>query len=240
MQHILSKMRKAIETYDLIEEGDKVAVGVSGGKDSLVLLSALARFQKFSSKKFELIAISIDQTNGETNFAPLENFCKDLGVKLHIIKTDIFDVVFNIRKESNPCSLCAKLRRGNLNSAAKNLGCNKVALAHHSDDLIETFFLSLFYEGRLNTFMPKTYLSNTDITSIRPLIFVDEEAIIEVSKTYPIIKNICPANHHTKREEIKLFLADLERKMPDVKKQILNAIINPERYNLFDKIIAKK
>ena len=240
MQHILSKMRKAIETYDLIEEGDRVAVGVSGGKDSLVLLSALARFQKFSSKKFELIAISIDQTNGETNFAPLENFCKDLDVKLHIIKTDIFDVVFNIRKESNPCSLCAKLRRGNLNSAAKNLGCNKVALAHHSDDLIETFFLSLFYEGRLNTFMPKTYLSNTDITSIRPLIFVDEKAIIEVSKTYPIVKNICPANHHTKREEIKLFLADLERKMPDVKKQILNAIINPERYNLFDKIITKK
>lgn len=237
MQHILSKMRKAIETYNLIEEGDKIAVGVSGGKDSLVLLSALSNFRKFSPKKFELIAITIDQTNGETNFEKLEDFCKELDVEFHIVKTEIFNIIFNIRKEKNPCSLCAKLRRGNLNSEAKKLGCNKVALAHHSDDLIETFFLSLFYEGRLSTFAPKTYLSNMDLTAIRPLIFVDEKSIVEASKTLPIVKNICPADHHTKREEIKQFLTDLEQKMPGVKKQILNAIINPERYNLFDKII---
>lgn len=237
MQHILSKMRKAIETYNLIEENDKIAVGLSGGKDSLVLLEALSRFQKFSPKKFQLVAITIDQTNGETNFDPLAEFCLKLGVEFHIVKTEIFNIVFDIRKEKNPCSLCAKLRRGNLNSEAKKLGCNKVALAHHSDDLIETFFLSLFYEGRLNTFAPKTYLSNTDLTSIRPLIFIDEKTIVEASKNLPIVKNICPANHRTKREEIKHFLSDLERKIPGSKKQILNAIINPERYNLFDKII---
>ncbi len=237
MQHILSKMRKAIETYNLIEENDKIAVGLSGGKDSLVLLEALSRFQKFSPKKFQLVAITIDQTNGETNFDPLAEFCLKLGVEFHIVKTEIFNIVFDIRKEKNPCSLCAKLRRGNLNSEAKKLGCNKVALAHHSDDLIETFFLSLFYEGRLNTFAPKTYLSNTDLTSIRPLIFIDEKTIVEAAKNLPIVKNICPANHRTKREEIKHFLSDLERKIPGSKKQILNAIINPERYNLFDKII---
>lgn len=237
MQHILSKMRKAIETYNLIEENDKIAVGLSGGKDSLVLLEALSRFQKFSPKKFQLVAITIDQTNGETNFDPLAEFCLKLGVEFHVVKTEIFNIVFDIRKEKNPCSLCAKLRRGNLNSEAKKLGCNKVALAHHSDDLIETFFLSLFYEGRLNTFAPKTYLSNTDLTSIRPLIFIDEKTIVEASKNLPIVKNICPANHRTKREEIKHFLSDLERKIPGSKKQILNAIINPERYNLFDKII---
>lgn len=240
MQRILSAMRKAIEEFDLINEGDKIAVGLSGGKDSLILVSALAMFRRFSPKNFDLVAITIDQTNGETNFQPLVEFCKQIDVEFHVVKTEIFDVVFNIRKEKNPCSLCAKLRRGNLNSFAKSLGCNKIALAHHSDDLIETFFLSLFFEGRLSTFAPKTYLSNTDITAIRPLILVDEKSIINASKNMPIVKNICPANHKTKREEIKLFLANLEAKKPRIKSQILNAIISPERYNLFDKYCSKK
>lgn len=239
MRNILSKMQCAVEKYELIEEGDKIAVGVSGGKDSVVLLSALANYRIFSPKKFELIAITIDQTNGETNYSEIENYCKEINVEYRVLKTEIFNIIFNERKEKNPCSLCAKLRRGNLNSFAKSLGCNKVALAHHSDDLIETFFLSLFYEGRLSTFSPKTYLSNVDITTIRPLILTDEKSVIKASKNLPIVKNICPVDHKTKREEIKLFLNNLEKENLKIKKQILNAIINPERYNLFNKFLKK-
>lgn len=237
MRKILSQLRSAIEKYNLIEDGDKIAVGLSGGKDSLVLLSALSNYRIFSPVKFDLIAITVDQTNGETDFSCLSNFCEKLNVEFYVEKTEIFNIVFNERKEKNPCSLCAKLRRGILNSTAKKLGCNKVALAHHKDDLLETFFLSLFYEGRLSTFSPKTYLSNVDITAIRPLVFTDEKTIIFVSKDLPIVKNICPANHKTKREDMKNFLADLEKKMPNVKNQIFNAITSPERYNLFDKFL---
>lgn len=237
MRKILSQIRSAIEKYNLIDDGDKIAVGLSGGKDSLVLLSALSNYRIFSPAKFELIAITVDQTNGETDFSVLEDFCKKLDVEFHIEKTEIFDIVFNQRKEKNPCSLCAKLRRGILNSSAKKYGCNKVALAHHKDDLLETFFLSLFYEGRLSTFSPKTYLSNIDITAIRPLVLTDEKTVVSASKDLPIVKNICPANHKTKREDMKHFLADLEKKMPNVKNQIFNAITSPERYNLFDKFL---
>ncbi len=237
MKKIISAINNAIKKYSMIDDGDKIAVGLSGGKDSLVLLSALSQYQKHAKKKFSLIAITIDQTNGKTDFSPLKDFCKHLGVEYHIENSEIFDVVFEIRKEKNPCSLCAKMRRGILNSTAKKLGCNKVALAHHSDDLIETFFLSLFYEARLSTFLPVTYLSNTNITAIRPLIFATEESIKNASINMPIIKNICPVNHKTKREEIKLFLSNLEEKNPKIKEQILNAIISPERYNLFDKLL---
>ena len=237
MRKILSQIRSAIEKYNLIDDGDKIAVGLSGGKDSLVLLSALSNYRIFSPAKFELIAITVDQTNGETDFSVLENLCKKLDVEFHVEKTEIFDIVFNQRKEKNPCSLCAKLRRGILNSSAKKYGCNKVALAHHKDDLLETFFLSLFYEGRLSTFSPKTYLSNIDITAIRPLVLTDEKTVMSASKDLPIVKNICPANHKTKREDMKNFLADLEKKMPNVKNQIFNAITSPERYNLFDKFL---
>ena len=232
MRKIISAMVKAIKNFNMISDGDKVAVGLSGGKDSLVLLYALSEYRKFRNANFELIAITIDQTNGETDFSKLEELCKTLNVPFYAIKTEIFDIVFNERKEKNPCSLCAKLRRGTLNSAAKNLGCNKVALAHHVDDYMETFFLSLFYEGRLSSFAPVTYLSNVDITAIRPLIYVSENDIIQASKNMPIVKNICPANHKTKREEIKMFLKNLETQFPNAKKQIKNALLNPERNNL--------
>lgn len=235
MKKIIGEISRACKKYSLIEDGDKIAVGLSGGKDSLVLLYALSEYQKHSKEKFQLIAITIDQTNGQTNFQPLLDFCKKIGIELTIVSSQIFDVVFNVRKEKNPCSLCAKMRRGALNGEAKKLGCNKVALAHHCDDLIETFFLSLIYEGRLSTFKPKTYLSNVDITAIRPLIFTSEKSIINSSKNLPIIKNICPANHKTKREEIKLFLQETEKKFPKFKEKALNAIISSERYNLFDK-----
>lgn len=234
MKKIVSGMTKAIKKFNMIEKGDKVAVGLSGGKDSLALLSALSAFQKFSDENFELISITIDQTGGKENFDGLKKFCENLQVPLYIEKTDIFEVVFDERKEKNPCSLCAKMRRGTLNSKAKSLGCNKVALAHHCDDLIETFFLSLFFEGRLSTFSPVTYLSNVDITAIRPLIYVSEEEIINATKNLPILKNVCPANHKTKREEMKNLLKNLDQEFPNVKKQIKNAILNPERNNLIN------
>lgn len=240
MDKLIGPMRKAIENYGMIKSGDKIAVGLSGGKDSLALLTTLANYQKFSPEKFELIAITVDQTNGQTDFAPLKDYCNKLGIKYDIVTTQIFQIIFNERKEKNPCSLCAKMRRGSLNSRAKSLGCNKVALAHHSDDLIETFFLSLFYEGRLSTFFPITYLSKVDITAIRPLIYVSENTITEYSKNLPIIKNICPADHATKREDMKNLMNQFEGKIPHVKEQILNAILHPERYNLFDKINQKK
>lgn len=234
MRKIVSSMTKAIKKFNMINNGDKVAVGLSGGKDSLILLSALSAFQKFEGENFELIAITIDQSGGKLDFSGLQKFCDDLQVPLYIEKTDIFEVVFDERKEKNPCSLCAKMRRGTLNSKAKSLGCNKVALAHHCDDLMETFFLSLFYEGRLSTFSPVTYLSNVDITAIRPLVYVSEEGIIDATKNFPILKNPCPANHKTKREEIKNLLKKLDKEFPNAKKQIKNAILNPERNNLIN------
>ena len=233
MRKIVSGMVKAIKEFDMIKSGDKVAVGLSGGKDSLALLLALKNFQQFESENFDLVAITIDQSGGRQNFDDLKKFCAELNVDLHIVKTDIFEVVFDIRNEKNPCSLCAKMRRGTLCSAAKELGCQKLALAHHADDLVETFFLSLFYEGRLNTFSPITYLSNTDITAIRPLVYVNEDDVIKATKNLPILKNPCPANHNTKREEMKQFLEEINNKFPNAKKQIKNAILNTKRNNLF-------
>ena len=236
MQKILGVMRKACENYNLIEDGDKIAVGLSGGKDSLALLTALKRYQSFIDKKFELIAIAIDLSGGKNDYSAIKVYCDEINVELHIIPSNVFEVVFDIRKEKNPCSLCANLRRGLLNSHAKELGCNKVALGHHKDDLIETFLMSLFFEGRLSTFKPKTYLSRVDITVIRPLIYCDESEIIKISNNFPILYNNCPANKHTERENAKNILKNLDQIYPNAKEKIFNAIINPQRYNLFDKI----
>lgn len=235
MQKILSVLRKACEKYELIEEGDKIAVGLSGGKDSLTLLHALKSYQRFSPQKFELVAIAVDLTNGKNDYSLLQKFCDDIDVPLFIEKSNVFEVVFEIKKEKNPCSLCANMRRGLLNSKAKELGCNKVALGHHKDDFIETFILSLFFEGRLSSFMPKSYLSRMELYSIRPLIYCDEKEIIRVSQNYPTLKNICPADKHTEREKAKELLKELEEKYPDAKEKIFTALINPERNNLLKK-----
>lgn len=234
MQKILGAMRKLCEDYQLIENGDKIAVGISGGKDSLTLLTAMKRYQSFSKQQFDLIAIAIDLSGGKMNYHDIQVYCKNLGVEFYLIPSDVFDIVFEKREEKNPCSLCANMRRGLLNSTAKELGCNKVALGHHQDDLIETFILSLFFEGRLSTFKPATYLSKMDITAIRPLLYCSETDILRVSKDMPVLENICPVNHHTEREGAKLILADLNKKYPDAKKKIFNAIIHKERYNLFN------
>ncbi|MBE7073569.1 MAG: tRNA 2-thiocytidine(32) synthetase TtcA [Clostridiales bacterium] len=235
MQKILGALRKACDQYSLIEDGDKICVGISGGKDSLVLLKAMARFQTFSPNKFSLQAVAIDLTNGKNDYSKIESFCKQLNVPLEIVPSNVFEIVFDIRKEKNPCSLCANMRRGLLNSTAKRLNCNKVALGHHKDDLIETFIISLFFEGRLSTFKPKSYLSNTNIYAIRPLIFCNESDIIQISEDLPILKNICPADKHTKREQAKSILKDLDTTYPNSREKIFNAIIHQERYNLFDK-----
>lgn len=237
LQELLSKTRRAVDQYGLIDDGDKIAVGLSGGKDSLALLYALAGLRRFYPKKFDLVAITIDMGLGldENEVNAVRKVCEELDVPYHIEKTQIGEVVFDVRKESNPCSLCANMRRGALNSTATALGCNKVALGHHADDLIETFFLSLFYESRLSTFSPKTYLSRINLSVIRPMIFVREIEIIGFTKGKPIIHNPCPADKNTKREYMKNLLKTLEKDNKKLRENILGAITNPDRYNLFDK-----
>lgn len=234
MQKVLSKLRKAVQEYNLIEDGDKIAVGVSGGKDSLVLLKAMCEFRKFNLYKYEIVAVLIDIYSGKVDYSALINFCKDNNVELVIEKTDIKEIVFDIRKESNPCSLCAKMRRGILNSVCNRLGCNKLALGHHLQDVVTTFFMSLFYEGRLATMLPLTYMSNSKITLIRPLYLTEENKIVTASKDMPILKSQCPADKDSKRKEIKDLVKRLEKEIPDLRKRVEHAILTPEKYNMLD------
>lgn len=236
MQKVLSTLRKSVEKYELIENGDRIAVGVSGGKDSLVMLKALADFKKFGLYDYDIVAVNIDIYSGEESYDGLKRFCDELGVELVIEETDIKKIVFDIRKEKNPCSLCAKMRRGALNTACNRLGCNKLALAHHKQDVITTFFMSLLYEGRLSTMLPKAFMSKAGVTLIRPLYLTEESKIINASKNMPILKSKCPANDNSKRREISDFIRKLEHDFPDSKKRIEHAILDPESYNLLDKI----
>lgn len=237
MQRILSYMRKAIEEYNMIEENDKIAVCLSGGKDSITLLHAFKALQRFYPKKFELIAISINPGFEFFDTTLLQNLCDNLEIPLFIEKTHAKEIVFDIRKEKNPCSLCANLRRGALNDTAKKLGCTKVALGHHKDDAIETFIMSLFYEGRVNCFSPKTYLDKQDITVIRPMVYIEEYMTKKATKefNYPVIVNPCPANGSTKRQYVKELLAQLNSTMPGVKKNIFGALNNSEKLFIWDK-----
>lgn len=233
MQKTLKKSIKAIFKYNMIQEGDKVAIGLSGGKDSLLLLTLLARYKKFADYNFDIIAITIDLGMGNTDFAGLKAFCEENDVPLHIVKSNIYKIVFEERKEKSPCSLCAKMRRGILCSTAAEMGFNKVALGHHADDLNETLFLSMIYEGRLNTFKPVSFMSNTGITVIRPLIFVDEETIIKLTRDFPVCKNPCPANNNTRREYVKDLLKKIHKEVPCSHLNIKNAITHPERTSLW-------
>ena len=236
MQKVLSTMRKAIEKYSLIENGDKIAVGVSGGKDSLVMLKVLSDFKKFGLYDFEIVAVTIDIYSGKEDYSNLKNFCNNIGVELYVEQTDIQHIVFDLRKEKNPCSLCAKMRRGALNSVCNKLGCNKLALAHHLQDVVTTFFMSLFYEGRLSTMLPKSYMSNSKITLIRPLYLTEESKIINASKNMPILKSKCPADQDSKRKEIKELVTKLQKEIPDSKNRIEHAILASESYNLLNKM----
>lgn len=213
MEHITSLIRRAVEDYDMIAEGDNIAVGVSGGKDSLVLLSCLAALARYYPKKFTVKAITLDM-----GFAPdysgIQRLCDDLGVEYIIKRTNIKEVIFDIRHEKNPCSLCAKMRRGALNDAALSAGCHKVALGHHNDDVLETFLLSLLYEGRVHCFSPVTYLDRTQIYQIRPMIYVRERDIRGVVRRcdLPVVHNECPADGATKRQDMKELIRDLEKR----------------------------
>lgn len=241
-RQLLSKLRKCVTEFNMIKDGDKIAVGVSGGKDSLALLSLLSEYQKFSPQKFSLIAITVDlQFNGEkTDYSKIEDFCKELNVEYFIERTDIGKIVFDFRKEENPCSLCSKMRKGALYEIAKKHGANKVALGHHLDDLVQTFLMSLFFEGRLSTFAPKSYLSRRDIVMIRPMLYIEEADIISYSKNLPVTKSLCPANKHTKREDMKEYLSKLNKEFSGAKEMIYTALTHPERYNLFDKFYDQK
>ena len=225
-KHLLSYVRRAVDDYNMIEEGDRIAVGVSGGKDSLTLLAALAGLKIFYPKKFEVIAITEDMGFEGSDFSDIAKFCESLGVPYYVEKTDIAKVVFDIRKEASPCSLCAKMRRGALHGSAKKYGCNKVALGHHYDDAVETFMLNLFFEGRIGCFSPVTYLSRADLTMIRPMIYMPEKDVRAYAEKaeLPIYKAPCPADGNTQREEMKQLLHELDRKYKGLKYRVFGAM----------------
>ena len=226
LQQVLSIVRKAVDDYHMIEEGDKIAVGISGGKDSLTLLYALNGLKRFYPKKFDLIAVTVDLGFENLNLDKIEALCKELEVEYVIVKTDIGKIIFDDRKETNPCSLCAKMRKGALNDAVKAAGCNKIAYAHHRDDVVETMLMSLIYEGRIHTFSPVTYLDRMELTVIRPLMYMQESDVIGFVNKYevPVVKSPCPADGHTKREYIKQLLRNLNLENPGVKERMFTAI----------------
>ena len=225
-KHLLSYVRRAVDDYNMIEEGDRIAVGVSGGKDSLTLLAALAGLKRFYPKEFELVAITEDMGFEGSDWSKISEFCDKLGVEYHVEKTDIAKIVFDIRKENSPCSLCAKMRRGALNGSAKKFVCNKVALGHHYDDVVETFMLNLFFEGRIGCFRPVTYLSRMDVTVIRPMIYMPEKDVRAYAAfaSLPIVKSLCPADGNTQREEMKNLLHEMDRRNKGLKYRVFGAI----------------
>ena len=212
----------------MIQENDKIAVGISGGKDSLTLLYALSCLRKFYPHKFDIVAVTVDLGFDNLNLDGIRKFCKERDVEYHVIKTQIAEVVFHIREESNPCSLCAKMRKGALNDAVKELGCNKVAYAHHKDDIIETMLLSLMFEGRFYAFPPVTHLDRSNLDVIRPLMYVPEVDVIGFKNHYnlPVVKNPCTFDGKTKRQYAKDLLQQLNKDHPGVKNRLFTAIIN--------------
>ncbi|MDR2532169.1 MAG: tRNA 2-thiocytidine biosynthesis TtcA family protein [Oscillospiraceae bacterium] len=228
MQKILGYMRKACQEFDLIEDGDKIAVGVSGGKDSLVLLAGLAEMRRFYGKRYELHAVSLDPRFGQKDgdYSPVERLCESLDVPFTLLRTDIAEIVFVLRKEKNPCALCAKMRRGALHDAAKENSCNKIALGHNNDDVTETFIMNLFREGRVGCFAPKSYLSRKDLTLIRPLVFAPEAAVLATCRQrgFEIIPSPCPVDKTTERQRVKEFLDAREKEDKGFKFRLFGAL----------------
>ena len=228
MQKLMGQMRAALEKYEMIESGDRIAVGVSGGKDSLVLLAGLARLRAFYPKPFTLVAITADPGfPGEpTDYAPVSRLCAALGVEHHIRKTQLYRVIFEERKEKNPCSMCARMRRGLLHNMALEHDCRRIALGHHEDDAVETFFMNLLEGGRLGCFSPKSYLSRRDLWLIRPMIFCAERDIASAARRngLPLIKSACPVDGATRRQSMKRYIGELERTVPDLKAKVMGAL----------------
>lgn len=239
IQKILSRVRLAVEKYDMIAEGDRIAVGVSGGKDSLVLLMALCELKKFLPRQFDIVAITVDMGfhtcesaySEKCSHLEIAALCEKLGVPYVIKETELAHIIFDVRRESNPCSLCSRMRRGILHDAAKEAGCNKVALGHHYDDAVETFMLNLFFEGRVGCFSPVTLLSKKELVLIRPLVMTEEKMIKQFTKKVPVPveKSPCPEDEHTERENMKQLLSDFDHKHRGLYRRLLGAL---ERGNI--------
>lgn len=226
IRRMLSLCRRACDQYEMIEDGDRIAVGLSGGKDSMALLATLDAMRRFYPKRYEIYGISVSMGFEGMDFSPLAEFCAEIDVPYRLVETELAHLIFDVRRESNPCAICSRMRRGILHKAAVEAGCNKLALGHHYDDVVETFMLNLIHEGRVGSFSPVTYLDRTKITVIRPMIYAEEKDISYfMSKNdFPIIKNLCPEDEHTEREEMKQLLMSLDRKHKGVKHRIFGAL----------------
>ena len=232
LQKLYSYTRQAINDFQMIQNGDKIAIGVSGGKDSLALLYALSGLQKFIPEKIDIVAITVDLGFGNFETEEIRKLCEKLGIEYHLVKTQIADILKAKIKEGSFCSLCAKMRKGALNKFAKELGCNKIAYAHHKDDFVETMILSLFYEGQFFSFPPVKYYEDVDLTVIRPLLYVPEKDIIgfQNKMTLQSIKNPCPFDKNTKREYVKNILRQLKKDNPEIQQKMFNAILKGKIY----------
>ena len=232
MQHILGLTRRCVEDYNMIEAGERIAVGVSGGKDSMLALAALAQLRKFYPKPFELEANTLEMGMPGMDFTPVAEYCEQIGVPYTRIQVPVYQIVFEERQEKNPCSLCAKMRRGSLNTALVEKGIRKIALGHHYDDAVETLLMNLLFEGRIGCFQPVTFLDRTGVTQIRPLLYCHEDEVrrIAVRENLPVVHNTCPLDGHSRRQEVKELLANLEKTYPDVKQKLFGAM---QRYPLY-------
>jgi len=228
MQKMLDYLRKGIQEYDMIQNGDSIAVGVSGGKDSLVMLIGLKLLQKFIGIDYNIHALSIDPMFGgvPSDFSHIKELCSRYDIPFTVISTHIAEIVFDIRKEPNPCSLCSRMRRGALQNAALELGCNKIALGHNQDDVVETFFMNLFNEGRIDCFSPVTYLQEKKITVIRPLVLAPESEVTRAARRniFPVLKSSCPADGHTNREDMRQFIIEMGKKNKGFSDKIFGAL----------------
>ena len=238
MKQVLGCIRRADERYGMIQDGDKICVGVSGGKDSLLLMYGLKLYQMFSKKKYDLCAVMLDLGLVEQDTSGIEAFAEKNGIDFEVRKTDIGDVVFNIRKDKSPCAMCAKMRRGALNDIAVSKGCNLVALGHNREDVLETFLLSLFFEARLNTFAPITYLGRSGVTVIRPLVFFPERDARAAAKRLelPVLPANCPVAGKTKREDMRLLLQEFRHIVPDVETKLMKAVVDTHKYGMWDRM----
>ena len=232
MKQVLGCVRRADQDFGMIARGDRVVVGVSGGKDSLVLLYALSLYRKFCANSFELSAVTLGMGLSPVDFSPVAELCQRLEVPYTRISVPVYQIVFEERKEKNPCSLCAKLRRGSLNTALGELGISKIALGHHFDDAVETMLMNLLFEGRIGCFQPVTYLDRSGITQIRPLLYCHEDEVRRAAERLrlPVVQNPCPANGSTRRQEVKELLVQMEQRYPNLRQKIFGAV---QRYPLY-------
>ncbi len=231
MERFTGLVRRCVEDYHMIEQGDRIAVGVSGGKDSLALLCALAALRSYYPKRFKLFAITVDMGFEDMDYTPVKELCRRLQVPYMLVRTHIKSVVFDDRAERNPCSLCARMRKGVLSETVIEQGLNKVALGHHKNDAVETFLMSLFYEGRIHCFSPVTDLSRTGITQIRPLLYAGEEEVSRLVRRYalPVVESTCPMNNTSKRQDVKELVSLLSDRYPDLTAKLFGAL---QRYPL--------